>query len=145
MKNILTLAALIVLSSCFPNNLTYVRRYPTYGLYEASKQHVIWNKAVLHLQHNKYPLILLDAASGTITTGTISAGYKQCNIDGYQRECETRQNLSLTVSPLGQAICNINREYYVDGLHRWVDAEYVPGAILDVQNEQQQILNAITR
>jgi hypothetical protein len=117
-------AAIIALASCV--QVQKRGRSPLKAQYDVANRATIWNSAVVVLQEQNYPIQVLDQASGTITTGEVSGFSASCN-DGTS-ECEAKETVSMTVSPTGTLIVNVNRQVFYNGLgivpSRWAGIEF---------------------
>ncbi len=96
-----TVAASHLLAAC----AAPVARQPTVVGYDRTQRAEVWNRAVVLLQARNYNFRILNEASGTISTEPANAPAVSCGIS----TCQVRQSVSLTVSPTGSIVCNINR------------------------------------
>lgn len=103
---VIGLVALSTLMAC-GGAQTRMRR-PFKAKYDVTNRERIWNAAVLALQEWNYPIQVIDEASGTITTGEVGGFEVPCGVGS----CLAKESVSLSVSPTGVIIINVNRQIH---------------------------------
>lgn len=132
-----------ILLLAFTCGCVQVQRKPTMMSFDVSKRELIWNKAVVLLQSMNYQITVLDQASGTISTAKASIDPVDCGL----LSCAARQSISMTISPIGQIVVNINREIQLP-MAKNPDVEWItphdPDNVSAIEAAQQRIVTEIT-
>lgn len=105
--------AIISSAACVP--VATRQRAPLKVTYDVAERSALWNSAILVLQEQNYPIQLLDQASGTITTGEVG-GF---SISQGPFEISAKETVSLTISPTGSMVVNVNRFHLRPGTGTW--------------------------
>ncbi|MEC8023988.1 MAG: hypothetical protein VX223_08635 [Myxococcota bacterium] len=69
--------------------------------YDSTQRQDSWQKAVLFVQSNGYPITLIDKSSGVLTTDWLEPASSEVGI------LDTRERVSITVSGAGSLIVNV--------------------------------------